>query len=365
MERLSNMQIIADTQILISREFDRAVPRRLQDLLKIFHELRIQIMVHPQSLEEIERDKNITNASALSSKLKTYPMVQSPPNPQDDNDFQEIVGAPQNIQDKVDNHLLYFVYGKKENLLLTEDPETHKKAEALQISDRVLYLKEALGFFTKQSKEERSESVLSREKNDSVPQIYFYRTGDKWRIGEEGREGIFNHMKGFELIHFLLLYETVMIKPFFLSNLGKSMSEDPADSMDLKQLEISGALYQQKHDIKSRAAYRNKKKILKERLEAGDYKDALEALSMKEEIDEIEATRHEKGIRDPKSEEEKARVNVSKRIGEALKKIHNDDTVSYLKKYLNRSTIKTGDHCKYSPIPDEKPRWILYQMDLA
>ena len=81
------MKILIDTHILVCREFDRTIQRHLQNVIRYINDLNYRLVVHPRSVLEVEKDKNIINKSALLSKIKTYSSLDSQSNPFDDKDF--------------------------------------------------------------------------------------------------------------------------------------------------------------------------------------------------------------------------------------------------------------------------------------
>lgn len=61
---------------------------------------------------------------------------------------------------------------------------------------------------------------------EAIPVISFYKNGDRWMIGEKGKEKIFNHLKGFDFIRFLIRHEGKEINGKVLYDLGKESTED-------------------------------------------------------------------------------------------------------------------------------------------
>ena len=52
------MRVLLDTNIFIYREDYNVLSPNLSDLLKLFSSIKIEILVHPDSVDEINRDKN-------------------------------------------------------------------------------------------------------------------------------------------------------------------------------------------------------------------------------------------------------------------------------------------------------------------
>jgi len=198
-------RILLDTNILILREDISKVPSEVQRLLRILGETRHRIVIHPLSLEEIKNDRDPERREIVLSKIDSYPQLESPPSPEDDDQFLSLVGHPRNPRDFVDNSLLYCVYRDAVSFLITEDVEIHKKARRLRISDRVFTIAEALDYFAKEIVEEiphptplRSVPVYMLDVNDPIFESlkeeykpHTYSTGfyDWWsKICREGRK---------------------------------------------------------------------------------------------------------------------------------------------------------------------------------
>ena len=141
------MRILIDTNIFISREDDHIIPQDLQSLLKILNRLRAEILIHPKSVEEIQRDSNEDRKEVILSKIKIYTPLEQPPDMTKDNSFLVAVGNTSKPNDYVDNVILYAVYRDAVDFLITEDKGIHKKAIRLNLRDRVLSIEDALGIF--------------------------------------------------------------------------------------------------------------------------------------------------------------------------------------------------------------------------
>ena len=144
------MRILIDTNIFIYRENSHIIPSNLQSLLKTLNDLIVQILVHPLSVHEIEKDRNHERREITLSKIKTYPILANPPSLEVDQQFLNIVGQTNNAHELVDNNLLYCVYKNAIDFMITEDRAIHRKSDRLGISDRVFDIDEALEYFKRQ-----------------------------------------------------------------------------------------------------------------------------------------------------------------------------------------------------------------------
>jgi len=353
----NTIRIIVDTHILVYREFDGYAPAEYLDLIKCINKTRVPILLHPLSLLDIEKDANLKNKGIILSKVRNYTQLKSPPDANDDEEFQNIIETSTAFRDSVDNQLLYCVYKNVADVFITDDREIHRKAKHLEISDRVLTVKKATKFL---KNNHNAKTLLST--HASKPTIYFFNNGDYWKIGEKGRETLFKEISGFRYISFLLSYPNAFFTALEVYFEGKSpaeffeaevaFSDDLGIKNDVLNLVTDG----------DRISYGKVKELisfLEKTLKTGNFGGIEEAIAIEEKIKELNTILKNRNQRDHRSEAEKARVNVTRRIHAALKKIIKN--VPSLGLYLNKSTIKTGDRFCHIPVVGQEPEWILYK----
>jgi len=141
------MKIILDTNILIHIEDPKELPQNLQDLLKILRKYGHQLFIHPASLRDINNDSNLERKKITLSKIKGYPILESPPKP--DGEFLARVGEISKFNDEMDNQILFALYKDVADFLITEDKEIYRKAEIIGLDARVLSIDSALEYFSK------------------------------------------------------------------------------------------------------------------------------------------------------------------------------------------------------------------------
>ena len=149
------MRVLFDTNIIIYREDHTVLPASLQNLHKALNKSKVEILVHPKSLEDIKRDSDEERRKISLSKINTYPSLETPPSHKKDLIFLKLVGSETKINDEIDNAILYAVYKNAVDLLITEDKGVHKKAIRLEIKDRVLSIAEALEIFEIRMRDEK------------------------------------------------------------------------------------------------------------------------------------------------------------------------------------------------------------------
>lgn len=212
------MRILIDTNIFIYREDDHIIPEKLQKLLKMLNRLKAETLVHPKSIEEIHRDFNENRKKVVLSKINTYVLLESPPEPNNDDNFLKIVGPPSKPNDYIDNTILYAVCKDAADFLITEDKGIHNKAIRLGVKERILSVEEALYLFKKDFHNEKvghppavkEEFVYNLNINDhffdSLKEEY--KGFETWlkKISREGRK-CWVHLREDGAIGALLIYK--------------------------------------------------------------------------------------------------------------------------------------------------------------
>jgi hypothetical protein len=141
------MHLLIDTNIFIYREDDRIISQNVGDLFGLLQKIPVDIMIHPASIADIQRDIDERRRTVMLSKIGIYQQLPSPPSAAEDTDFIKTVGSPRSLQDGIDNEILYSVFRGAVDFLLTEDVGIHRKAFEAGIDDRVLHIDDAIQFF--------------------------------------------------------------------------------------------------------------------------------------------------------------------------------------------------------------------------
>jgi hypothetical protein len=105
-------------------------------------------MIHPASLEDIDRDRDERRRSIYESKFGKYPVLDDAGSISED--LVRSVGKPTRPQDLVDNRLLYALLKNAVHFLVTEDLGIHRKARRLGLSERTLLISDAASFLRRQ-----------------------------------------------------------------------------------------------------------------------------------------------------------------------------------------------------------------------
>ncbi|MHA1344648.1 MAG: PIN domain-containing protein [Promethearchaeota archaeon] len=192
------MRVLLDTNIIIGREDNKIIDEDLQILMKILNQLNINILLHPKSIKDVERDKDKKRKQIILSKFKTYNLLEGFPEPLKDHEFLSVVGEPKKANDIIDNYLLYAVHRNAVNFLITEDIGIHKKANKLDLSNRILSIIDTIRLFEKEIPREKvklppalkATSMSNLNVNDPIFDTLRneYPGFNKWFI-EKAREG--------------------------------------------------------------------------------------------------------------------------------------------------------------------------------
>ncbi len=143
------LRILFDTNVIIALEDDRKVDEVTGTFYREASKSSV-FLVHPKSIDDINRDKNSLRLEKTLSKTLKYDTLENAPEP--DQEFLDRIRVNVTPNDLVDSYLLYALYRKCVNFLITEDNGIRKKARVLGIQEQVLTIQQASELF----------SVLSR-----------------------------------------------------------------------------------------------------------------------------------------------------------------------------------------------------------
>ena len=141
------MRVLLDTNILIFREDDHEIPDTVQGLMSALGRLKADVLVHPASKVDINKDGMETRRRKMLSKLGAYQNLEKSPDPRGDSKFlMKLYGVETIDRVKPDDLIIYSIYRNAADFLITEDMGIHKKANRLGVSDRILTVTEFLVF---------------------------------------------------------------------------------------------------------------------------------------------------------------------------------------------------------------------------
>jgi hypothetical protein len=178
----------------------------------------VSVLIHPQSIEDLQQDTNKQRREIMLSKLRAYPLLEKPPLPDNDFVFLNNIGPVNDHNTKIDNIIIYSLYRDATDFLITEDKDIHKKARKLNIEDRVFSISDALrfmeGYFTKEAFISPPSLVQEPVHNMNINDPIFdslkasYKEFGEWfkKISREGRTSWVYHREDGK-IGALLIYK--------------------------------------------------------------------------------------------------------------------------------------------------------------
>ena len=137
------MRILIDTNILIPME-DSSV--ELNEQLAQLSRLasgKHQILFHPASKIDIDRDKDQLRKKSILTRLAKYLELEEPPI-FGSNEEEILFGKPKKDNDKVDNLILLALHKNCVHWLITHDQGIHKKAQKIFEAERVFDVAQAI-----------------------------------------------------------------------------------------------------------------------------------------------------------------------------------------------------------------------------
>ncbi len=207
------MRVLLDTNIFIHRESPRIVVEKIGLLFNWLDRLHHTKFVHPVSIKEINKLKNETNRQTFNIKLSSYTELNVPSalNP-------EVVKicAPLDTSenDTNDTALINEVYNDRVDILITEDKKIKKKAELLNIADKVFKVEEFLEKVTHENPDLLDYKVLPIKKEFfgqiNLDDPFFdslkadYPGFDKW-FNKKSQETAYVCRSGEKILGFLYL----------------------------------------------------------------------------------------------------------------------------------------------------------------
>lgn len=211
------MRVLIDTNIFIYREDSKEISSNLQILIRLLSEQKISVLIHPLSISELERNRNDQQKQILKSKILAYQILESPPDPINDELFLSRIKKPTRINDHIDNIILYALYRNAVTFLITEDQGIHSNAKKLKIDSRVLSIDDAIEILQKISQKHNVIAPIALNfdvaHNLDIKDPFFdslktnYPEFEKYwfpKICQEGRKCLINKQN--ERIGALLIY---------------------------------------------------------------------------------------------------------------------------------------------------------------
>ncbi|MEY8367685.1 PIN domain-containing protein [Anaerovoracaceae bacterium 42-11] len=160
------MRILLDTNVIIHRENKRVSNYSIGHLFRWIDRLKYDKVIHPYTIYEIQKYRDPETQEAIAIKLESYEVIKTIKEP--DASFLAKIGQPEKYDnDYIDNCLLYEVFLKCVDGLITEDRRLRNKAVRLGLGDRVFSINAFISKATSENPGLVEYNALSVEK------IYF------------------------------------------------------------------------------------------------------------------------------------------------------------------------------------------------
>jgi len=173
---MKNLKILLDTNIIIHRETERIIN---PDIGKLFHwldKVKAEKIIHPITIEEINKLKNKDQKQTYNIKLESYTELKT----RCELDLKLNAVSQEydvNENDKNDTLLLNEVFIGTVDFLISEDKKIHRKAAKLGISDKVFTIEQFIEKQTAENPDSVEYKVLSVQKsyfgNENINDPFF------------------------------------------------------------------------------------------------------------------------------------------------------------------------------------------------
>jgi hypothetical protein len=142
------VKLLLDTNIVIPLEpthhddFE-GTTEAAASLISLAQSAGVNLYIHPDTLIELSNDTNAKRWQSRKILLNKYPRLQSPP--QIPSNLSDIIGkAKEGSHDEIDNKLLSAVFCNAVDFLVTQDHNIHRKANLLNLDERITTIHEAI-----------------------------------------------------------------------------------------------------------------------------------------------------------------------------------------------------------------------------
>jgi GNAT superfamily N-acetyltransferase/rRNA-processing protein FCF1 len=142
------MKILLDTNIIIQLEDNKQVSEQFSKLIRHCNEHAISTFVHPASIEDIKRDKDVGRRNITLSKVKKFQQLESVLSPPEAK-LAELYGTLNKANDICDAKMLHTVDKGIVDVFVTEDDRLHRRAKLAGLSNQVLTVADALVWITR------------------------------------------------------------------------------------------------------------------------------------------------------------------------------------------------------------------------
>lgn len=170
------VRALLDTNIIIHRENTKVTNQSIGLLYYWLDKLHYEKLIHPYSMEELMKYGDVQMRELYNVKLESY--VEMKTVATQSKQFKEVLKeSSKSDNDEIDNQLLYEVYCKRADILITEDRKMRNKAKALGIANKVYSINAFIEKVTSENPDLINYKVLSVRKeyigNIDVANVFF------------------------------------------------------------------------------------------------------------------------------------------------------------------------------------------------
>ena len=156
------MRALLDTNIVIHRENNIVSNQGIGLLFYWLDKLNYTKCIHPFVVEELRSYKNTELQELYDVKLASYEELKTIALQSED--FKSKLPDIKSNNDRIDNQLLCEVYSKRVDLLITEDKALRRKAQSLNIANKVLSINQFVSLCTAENPELINYKMLAVKK---------------------------------------------------------------------------------------------------------------------------------------------------------------------------------------------------------
>lgn len=157
-----NKRALLDTNIFIHREARTVVRDDIGTLFRWLNDLKYEVLVHPDSVNEVKKHADPQVVHTFEMKLRTYKALKTlaPDTPK----IGYLRQKDQTDNDRIDTSMLAEVAADRVDILITEDREIHRKARAIDLAGRVYTIDSFLEKATAENPALADYKVLAAQK---------------------------------------------------------------------------------------------------------------------------------------------------------------------------------------------------------
>ncbi len=157
------MRALLDTNIIIHRENKKITNYSIGHLFRWLDKLKYEKVIHPYSVEEIQKYRDPDTKYVITVKLESYNVLKTIVKPT--SEVLSIIGKyDKSDNDRIDNYLIYEVYLGRVDLLITEDRRLRNKANELGIGKKVFSINQFITNVSSQNPELIDYKMLAVKK---------------------------------------------------------------------------------------------------------------------------------------------------------------------------------------------------------